>query len=373
MSELNDLKEFLSPQLPLLKLSSHGIPYQDSVRRLDKWLTTAVKHLSGFENQPCVIRRATNNPSVNDEIRRRSEDKFLQIGTTESFPLLINEEGSLFIRELDGQRVIHPGTNDEMVDNIYVYTHIDIPQPDQLEQIRRLMISRLYRIGYMNWTELGSAEKEELVSREGGGQEAAQALELLKDADQTETLELFVSNKANKTMQKELWICGSKGELSLNAGALGWFLRNPEWERSESLQSIAKHIVRSYSEESSRYILHPNPAVRLHLADLIENTDSLLDWLKIENVRSVRHRILIQLQTLISAEALVQKLKDAARLSPPDDDLLKVIGWVLVSWTFVSASPKDAEAFKEAVKFDIGKANVEALKAKLKNIPPSLS
>ncbi|MBQ7501802.1 hypothetical protein IJT93_03685 [bacterium] len=367
---MNDLQEFLSPRLPTLKVGSHGTPYPDSVRLLDKWLKTAVRHLSGFENQPCVVRHAVKNPSISDEIRRRSEDKYLQIGTTDAYPLLVNEEGRLFIRELDGQRVIHPGTNDELIDNIFKYTPIDIPQPDQLEQIRCLLISKLYKVGYSNWSDLSGEERAELVSREGGGPEAALALELLKDGDQIETLELFVSEKANKNMQKEIWLCGAKGELSLNAGTLGWFLRNPDWSGSDNLQNIAKHIVSSYAEEASRYILHPNSAVRLHLADLIDNADSLLDWLKIENVYTVRHRILMQLQTLVSVQDLVMKLKAVSKGSSPDKELSEVIGWVLANWTFAAASDQDLAAFAEATGFNIGKANIQALKTALNNILP---
>ena len=119
-------------------------------------------------------------------------------------------------------------------------------------------------------------------------------------------------------------------------------------------------------------MLHPNNLIRLHLADLIDNTEVLLEWLSWEDNPAVRRRILLSLQRTTSPAALVSKIKNAQKVElaatkgEKGQVNYEVIGWVLANWRqgFIDESIK--LALQEATTLPIGDNNQKKIKDLIK-------
>lgn len=361
MSELTDLQEFLSGRLPMLELNGNGNPTVKSSEQQKSWLCKAVSRLKGFSVQPCVIRRTRLQDVCHSEVSRNSEMRFLPAGTAASSSspvLMLGEDGNLYMRVLDGQRTLRSNPDENITDDIYEYRPVENPAPAQLEQIRKMAVAALYKTGYAEWTELTKKEQKLLVRSEGGSDDAIAALSLLKDGSQAEALELFLGDGASERMRNELWEAGAEGRLPLNGASLAWFLQRADWHAAPAIFQIARSIAADNPEEASKLTRHPNETVRMHLADLPDNSASLLEWLKTESSIPVRQHILMSLQRVTTAADL------ARTITGGDKDQLQAAGWALAHWQ-QSFSDSEWELMKEVVKYPIGKANADRLKTKI--------
>ncbi|MBQ7529726.1 hypothetical protein IJT10_07495, partial [bacterium] len=294
MYTLNDLKIFLSPILPA---SSFNI---------SPWLKKASQILDRFVIQPCVIRSSRKNIIV-PEVRRWSEDKYFTIqNSNEISSLFLGEDANLYTKKLNDQRILHPGTDGELIDDIYIYQIIEDPQKQQLELVRIQVIKKLYLLGYTNWKELNAEERISLVSLYGGGEQAIEALKSLEDGEQISTLNILTSPQANSLMRKEFWEVASQGKLPLQTSSLGWILQRQDWSTNQILPHLARHLIETNPAEASQYMFHDSLKVRLHMSDLIDNTESLIDWLKLESDPLVRQHIRLNIQKNNSVSALVE-------------------------------------------------------------------
>ncbi len=374
MSELTDLQEFLKSDLPVLEFNNAGFPTSASQNRQERWLNLAAVNLRGFGKQPCVVRRCTKHNDVQTEVRRWSEENFLLIKSKdESYgALFMGEDACLYQSVLDGQRVLRHDPGDEIVEDIYIYNKIDNPLGIQLESVRCRVIDVLYEIGYLNWPCLNTAERLALVSHKSGSAEAKQALDSLYDGDQTSTLEMFLGHTSNEKIRQEIWEAGKRGKFRLNTKAMLWLLKRPDWNTNSCVTFMALGIAAEHPQETSKLMLHPNNLVRLHLADLIDNTEVLLEWLGWENNPAVRRRILLSLQRATSPAALVAKIKSTinaksvATKSEKAQNNLEIIGWVLANWRqgFIDESIKTA--LQEAENLPIGENNQKKIKDLIK-------
>ncbi len=374
MSELTDLQEFLKSDLPVLEFNNLGLPTSDSQNQQEHWLRLAASNLRGFNKQPCVVRRSIKYNDVQTEVRRWSEENFLPLKNENetSVTLFIGEDACLYQSILDGQRILRHDPGDEIVEDIYIYNRIDNPLGIQLERIRCLVISVLYEIGYINWPCLSTAERLALVSHKSGSAEAKQALDSLYEGDQTSTLEMFLGHATNEKIKQEIWEAGKRGKFRLNTKAMLWLLKRPDWNTNSCVTFMALGIAAEHPQETSQLMLHPNNLVRLHLADLIDNMEVLLEWLGWENNPAVRRRILLSLQRTTSPAALISKIKateasgTVASQSTKTKFNSEIIGWVLANWRqgFVDESIKSA--LQEATCLPIGKNNQKKIKDLIK-------
>ena len=374
MSELTDLQEFLKSDLPVLEFNNAGFPTTASQNRQEHWLRLAAANLRGFDKQPCVVRRCTKYNDVQTEIRRWSEENYLPIKNKDesSGNLFMGEDACLYRSILDGQRVLRHDPGDEIVEDIYVYSKIDNPLGMQLESVRCGVIDVLYAIGYLNWPCLSTAERLALVSHKSGSAEAKQALDSLYDGDQTSTLEMFLGHAANEKIRQEIWEAGKRGKFRLNTKAMLWLLKRPDWNTKSCVNFMALGIAAEHPQEVSQLMLHPNNLVRLHLADLIDNTEVLLEWLSWENNPAVRRRILLSLQRTTSPTALVSKLKQAqnekstATQSGNNKIKSEIVGWVLANWRQGFTDDSIKTALQEAASLPIGENNQKKIKDLIK-------
>ncbi len=374
MSELTDLQEFLKSDLPVLEFNQADFPTLASQNRQEEWLRLAANNLRGFSKQPCVVRRHTTYNEVQTEVRRWSEENFLPIkGQDEAIStLFMGESASLYQSVLDGQRLLRHDPGDEIVEDIYIYNKIDNPLGIQLESVRCLVIDRLYEVGYLNWPCLSTAERLALVAHKSGTLEAKQALNSLYEGDQTSTLEMFLGHTTNEKVRQEIWEAGKRGKFRLNTKAMLWLLKRPDWNTNSCVTFMALGIAAEHPQETSKLMLHPNNLIRLHLADLIDNTEVLLEWLSWEDNPAVRRRILLSLQRTTSPAALVSKIKNAQKVElaatkgEKGQVNYEVIGWVLANWRqgFIDESIK--LALQEATTLPIGDNNQKKIKDLIK-------
>lgn len=373
MSELTDLQEFLKSDLPVLEFGSTGIPTSISQRRQEEWLRLASDNLRSFGKQPCVVRRSIKDNDTQAEVRRWSEELFLLIEdkNNDCTDLFMGEDANLYQRSLDGQRILRHDPGDEIIEDIYVYTKVDNPLGVQLELVRCQVIDVLYEVGYANWPCLSTAERLALVSHKSGSAEAKQALDSLYDGDQTSTLEMFLGHTAEEKFKHEVWEAGKRGKFRLNAKALLWLLKRPDWNTNSCVTFMALGIAAEHPQETSQFMLHPNNLIRLRLADLIDNTDVLLEWLGWENNSYVRRRILLSLQRTTSPAALVSKIKSCQNVSPATKAKSaeldpEIIGWVLANWRQGFVENDIKTALLAALQLPIGENNQKKIKDLLK-------
>ena len=359
---LADLQEYLKNDLPTLVLNSEGIPFETSKLRQEEWLSIAANNLTDFAKQPCVVRRTCVDGLTQNEVRRWSEAQFLPLQSyseNSPNPLFLGDDSHLYLRMLHGRRSLRRNPGDEIVDDVYIYELVENPLESQLEQVRCKFIATFYKVGYANWSNLSVAERLALVSYQGGGVDAKTALDQLYDGDQIPSLELFLGHAAPNHMRREVWNLGASGELHLNAHSLVWLLKRFDWNTNASVVTMTKTIMAENNEEAIQFITHPNPLIRQHLADLIENKAVLLDWLKFETNETVRRHIFLSLEQFTSISELVKWLAEP-------DHSPEVIGWVLASWNRGFSSEQEIKALRQALRYPLGKANLKSIKEKLR-------
>ncbi len=138
-----------------------------------------------------------------------------------------------------------------------------------------------------------------------------------------------------------------------------WLLKRPDWNTNSCVTFMALGIAAEHPQEISRLMLHPNNLVRLHLADIIDNTEVLLEWLKWENNPAIRRRILLSLQRTTSPTALVSKIKQIQNTestttkSENNEAKLEIIGWVLATWRQGFTDESIRQALQEAANLPI--------------------
>ncbi|MGM9992507.1 MAG: hypothetical protein ACI376_06645 [Candidatus Bruticola sp.] len=375
MSELTDLQEFLKNDLPILEFSNTGLPTASSQKHQERWLQLARQNMHGFSQQACVIRRCIQNEKVQLEIRRRSEENYLLIKTKHyaSSDLFMGDNGYLYERVLDGQRVLRHNPGDEIIEDIFVFNLIENPLEAHLERVRCMMIELLYKTGYSNWPLLSATERLALAEHQSSSAEVQIALESLYDSDQTSTLEMFLGDGADEKIRHEILEAGKYGKLRLNIKALGWLLKRPDWNTNSSIISMAQSITAENPKETAHFMIHPNALIRLRLADLVESTEALLQWLSWESHPTVRLHILFSLQKTISPTALTDRLtktlkkfttskKDGANL-PPE---CEIIGWVLANWRQGLLDESNRAAFIKAADLPIGEQNQKKIQGLVK-------
>ena len=183
---------------------------------------------------------------------------------------------------------------------------------------------------------------------------------------------MFLGHTSNEKIRQEIWEAGKRGKFRLNTKAMLWLLKRPDWNTNSCVTFMALGIAAEHPQETSKLMLHPNNLVRLHLADLIDNTEVLLEWLGWENNPAVRRRILLSLQRATSPAALVAKIKSTinaksvATKSEKAQNNLEIIGWVLANWRqgFIDESIKTA--LQEAENLPIGENNQKKIKDLIK-------
>lgn len=277
----------------------------------------------------------------------------------ESPPLFLGEDAILYVRQLNDQRILHPGTDGELIDSVYIYQIIETPQKEQLESVRLQIIRKLYPLGYTNWQNLNEEERVFLVSQCGGSEEAIEALKSLGDGEQISSLNILTGPQANHVMRREFWEVASQGKLPLSPKSLGWILQRQDWSTNPILPYLARNLIETNSAEASKYMFHDSLKVRLHMSDLIDNTDSLIDWLKLESNPLVRQHIRLNIQKNNSISSLVEQLIK-------DTTIAQVIGWILANWSQAITQEKDWEALRVASQKSIGLYNQKLIKNMLR-------
>lgn len=351
MSHLEDLVELLI--LP---------PVQEGPSEVARWLEIASRNLEGFQPQPSVIRRFYNARGIQAEARRWTTEPYLPLTPTtpRRETLMLSREGSLHMRRLEGQRNLRRRPDDAIVDEIYEFQSLDNPTPAQLDVVRQRVLRGLFPTGYQKWDLLSERHRQELVRFGGGWQDAVAALECCEGSERVESLKLFLGPQAADSLRQEVQLAGLEGRLRPGVDVLAWLLAQPDWNLQPGLVAMARSAVQDDPENAWALNRHPNPQVRLRLADLFEGPADWLSWLAQETEARVRDRILRAMERRHDPADLVDQLqreKDPVRR--------EALGWALVHWNRGITRSQDWRALNRALYSGIGPENRNRLKEKL--------
>ncbi|MGI5843670.1 MAG: HEAT repeat domain-containing protein [Candidatus Xenobium sp.] len=337
-------------------------PSEGNREEVSCWLEVAVRNLEGFRPQPSVIRRSHNVMGARAEARRWTTESFLPLTPTNPRreTLMLGSDGWLHLCRLEGQRNLRQRPNDTIVDEIYEFQRLENPTPAQLDVVRQRVLLRLFPVGYQQWDLLSTQHRQELVRFGGGWQDAGAALERCEGIERVETLQLFLDQHAAESLRQEVQHAGLQGRLRPGVDVLAWLLAQPDWNLQPGLVAMARSAVQDSPEEAWELSRHPNPQVRLRLADLFENPADWLSWLARETDDRVRDRILRVLERRYDPADLVDQLH-----SEKDPVRREALGWALVHWNRGITRNQDWKALNRALSSGIGRENRTRLKEKL--------
>ncbi len=264
------------------------------------------------------------------------------------------------MRRLEGQRNLRRRPDDTIVDEIYEFRTLDQPAPAQLDVVRQRVLQRLYPLGYRHWNSLSGEHRRELARFGGNWQDATAALATCEGNDRVETLQLFLGPEAAPSLREEVREAGLAGHLRPGVDVLAWLLAQPDWNLQPGLVTMARTAVQDEPERAWALNGHPNPQVRLRLADLYEAPADWLSWLARETDDRVRDRILLAMERRHEPAELVDRL-----VSEKDPVRREALGWALVHWNRGITRRQDWQALNRALFTGIGRATRTRLKDKL--------
>lgn len=326
------------------------------------WLSAAARNLEGFRIQASVIRRSRNLNGSRAEPRRWTTQSFLPL--TAPNPrretLMMAEDGRLVLCRLEGQRHLRRRPDDTIVDEIYEFLPLESPTPAQLDVVRQRVLQGLHPLGYQHWGSLSAEHRRELARFGGGWQEAAAALADCDGPERVEALQLFLGPEAAPSLRGEVQEAGLQGLLRPGVDVLAWLLAQPDWNLQPGLVAMARTAVQDEPDRAWELKSHPNPQVRLRLADLFEGPADWPGWLAQETDDQVRHRILLALERRHGPAELVELLQGET-----DPVRREALGWALVHWSRGITRKQDWQALNRALYTGIGRENRARLKDKL--------
>ncbi len=330
--------------------------------RVDRWLEVAARNLEGYQAQPSVIRRSRNLQGTQAEARRWTTELFLALtpATPRRETLMLTRDGVLTLRRLEGQRNLRRRPDDTIVDEIYEFLPLEHPTPAQLDIVRQRVLQGLYTVGYHHWDRLSTEHRRELARFGGNWQDATAALATCQGNDRVETLQLFLGPESAPGLREEVREAGLAGRLRPGVDVLAWLLAQPDWNLQPGLVAMARTAVQDEPERAWALNAHPNPQVRLRLADLFEAPADWLSWLARETDDQVRHRILLAMERRHEPAELVDRL-----VREKDPVHREALGWALVHWSRGITRRRDWQALNRALFSGIGRENRSRLKEKL--------
>lgn len=322
----------------------------------------AAQSLKGFSTQACVLRRSNNHGICQIEVRRWSNEEYLPLSNPAAGAdmLLLGADGMLVLRRMDGTRQLRNKPEDQIVDEIYVFNRVVEPTSAQLNAVRRRAIGMLYPLGYENWLSLTAKQRRILVSFAGRWENAALALEQCQGRDRVEALQLFLGPHAAKSLRNEVITAGAQGRLRPGADVLAWLLAQSDWNLNPGLVNMAQSAVEDEPEKAWALTTHPNPQIRLRLADIYTASGDLLGWLMQEQDLAVRGRVLLAIERRLLPRHLVAQIK-----KEKDHSRREALGWALVHWSTGISQLQDWQAMNRALFEPIGSKNKAELKDKL--------
>lgn len=326
------------------------------------WLAAAARNLEGYRPQPSVIRRSRDEHGMRVEARRWTTEPFLPL-TYAGQPresLMLAPDGRLVQCRLDGERHLRRKPNDTIVDEIYALDPLRTPTAEQLGVVRNRALAGLYPLGYRHWGQLLPEQRLELARFGGSWQDAQAALADVDGADRVETLQLFLGPEAAPQLRADVQDAGLRGDLRPGTDVLAWLLAQPDWNLQPGLVAMARTAVQDEADKAWLLNRHPNPQVRLRLADLFDGAADWLGWLAQETDGQVRDRILRALERRHAPAELVEQL-----LTEKDGIRREALGWALVHWNGGITRTQDWEALNRALFTGIGRENRARLKDKL--------
>jgi len=327
-----------------------------------RWLEVAARNLEGYQAQPSVIRRSRNLQGTQAEARRCTTEFYLPLtpATPRRETLMLTRDGILTLRRLEGQRNLRRRPDDTIIDEIYEFRPLEQPTPVQLDVVRQRVLQRLYTVGYHHWDSLPAEHRRELARFGGNWQDASAALATCQGDDRVETLQLFLGPEAAPGLRQEVREAGLAGQLRPGVDVLAWLLAQPDWNLQPGLVAMARTAVQDEPARAWTLNAHPNPQVRLRLADLFEAPADWLSWLARETDDQVRNRILLAMERRHEPADLVDRL-----VCEKDPVHREALGWALVHWNRGISRRQDWQALNRALFSGIGRENRTRLKEKL--------
>lgn len=328
------------------------------------WLQAASRNLDGYRPQPSVIRRSRNERGMQVEARRWTAEPFLPLspGWQPRDTLMLAPDGRLVLCRLDGERHLRRKPNDTIVDEIYALHPLAAPTVEQLRIVRERALAGLYPLGYEHWSQLPAEQRRELVRFGGSWQDASAALADVDGPERVEALQLFLGPEAAPKLRADVQEAGFQGHLRPGTDVLAWLLAQPDWNLQPGLVTMARTAVQDEPAKAWELNAHPNPQVRLRLADLFEGDSDWLGWLAKETDGQVRDRILRALERHHSPAELVEQLQ-----REKDNVRREALGWALVHWSRGITRKQDWAALNRALFTSMGRENRARLKDKLKS------
>ena len=335
-----------------------------SAASVPAWLRLATAHLQGFSTQPEVIRRTTNSSGMRAESRRWSQAGFLPLTPNSASPtaprLFLGADSLLYVRHLDGKRFLRNDPGDQIVDEIYKYEVAESNSLEYLALVQARVVRHLLPLGYENWNLLPADRRIILAGFGGTWENAQRALDSVSAEEHLQTLQLFLGPKANPKLRQEVLDAGLEGRHRPGPEVLSWLLAQSDWNLNPSLVKMARNAVEDDPKRAWELIRHPNPQVRLRLADVFSGKADWLGWLVLESDDQVRARVAAAIEQSYTPATLVELLaqeKVSARK--------EAIGWALAHWNGDLQDDGDWQALNRALFMPIGKGNKKDIKERL--------
>jgi hypothetical protein len=348
-------------RLLLLPPQASDDPDQTLAAR-SRWLAAAARTIRGYRQQPSVLRRTRNIRGSSVEVRRWTREAYVPLSPAGPQTLMLSPQGELVLRRLDGVRHLRRRVDETIDDEIYVFVPLPQPESAHLERVRLRALADLHPLGYQNWKELDWPRRQALAAFGGGWKDAAAALRTVCGDERTRSLELFLSEEAHPQLREAVMAAGLRGELRPGADVLAWLLAQPDWNLQPGLVAMARTAAHEDPQAAFRLHTHPNPQVRLRLADLLTGPVDRVGWLAAEKDDAVRDRILRAMESHHSLPELVEKLA-----SETDPVRREALGWALVHWGRPISEAREWEALNKALFARLGPHNRRRLKQKLQS------
>ena len=337
---------------------------------VDAWLQLAARNLEGFRAHPAVLRHTVSGRSAAVEVRRWSKEEYraLTAPGPEGERLMLGTDARLTLCSLERIRNLRNRPDERIYDEIFQFDALDNPGPEHLLVLQRAIIARFFQQGFSYWGRLNGLQRRRLAAQPAGWQEAAAALKASRDTDEAETLELFLSEESHARLRDEVLAAGGKAQLRPTADVLPFLLTRPDWNLNPGLVRMAQSACEDDPARAWELHTHPNPQVRLRLADLLAPLPpavwDALGWLAAESEDQVRERLRQVLERRSTPALLVEQL-----VAEQDRNRREALGWLLVHWSRAIEGSQDWGALNKVLRYSqLGSENRSRLRRKLAQV-----
>ncbi len=297
-----------------------------------QWTETFLQLIpsSFFKPQPILIRTCVREQETTFHIRRNSRMIYLALSPdilerTQTF--FLSPEGHYHYSRVKIERPIKDSTTQRTVDRTLEILPCPYPEQQVALEAQQVVASVLKETGYQNWSQLTNNEKRQLVALGYSPRDIIIALQQSPPEQLQLTLELLLKKELTTDEASEFEKLLHNLSSPLPLKCLGWVLQHPSWSHSSYLLAFSEKLIAHYPRELASYIEHPDPGLRLRLAQLHPKTVNLAKWYASETDDNIKLTILTMLRKYASLQNIVDSLIQAQNPAEAKSLCHIFLGW----------------------------------------------